>query len=55
MADSKVIEGPAGYGPHGGPKGAEKLPVTNYTGSSKLPNGPKTEIQGPCSDKKDYK
>lgn len=54
MADSKVIEGPADYGVHGGPGGAEKLPTKNYPASSKIPYGKKTEIEGPCSGKKGY-
>jgi hypothetical protein len=54
MAESKVIEGPAGFGPHGGPDGAEKLPTKNYPASSKIPYGPKTEIEGPCEKKTGY-
>lgn len=48
MADSKHIEGPAGFGVHGGPKGAEKLPTKNYPASSQLPTGKKTTIDSPA-------
>jgi hypothetical protein len=53
MEDSKIIEGPAGFGMHK-PDGEEKLPTKNYPGSSKLPVGKGTKIEGPCDGKHQY-
>ena len=50
----KTLEGPAGYCPFK-PEGAEKMPVKDYPASSKIPYGPKTKIEGPCSEHKGYK
>ena len=46
MADSKQIEGPAGFGVHGGPKEASQLPIKHYN-SADLDKGKRTDIEGP--------
>ena len=48
MSESKTLEGPADYGVHGGPKGAEKLP-TNYPKEKKMPETGKGDcLEGPA-------
>ena len=55
MAESKVIEGPAGYGPHGGPKGAEKLPTKHYAETTAMAEkGKHNTLEGPCENKEGY-
>lgn len=53
MADSKMIEGPAGYVGGMTPSGAEKLPVKEYPGSKFVEKGSKggMSIDSPaCKD-----
>ena len=55
MAKETYVEGPAQYGPHGGPKGAEKLPTKHYPDSAKIGgSGKKTDIEGPTEGCKLY-
>lgn len=57
MSEKKVktdIEGPAGYNGGKGPGDALSMPTKTYPASSKLPEGKKTQIEGPCSAKEGY-
>jgi len=55
MADSKQIEGPGGFGVHGGPGNAGSLPTKHYPASGNLSKGKATEVDSPAPAKPCHK